>query len=447
MKSDKKYKISILLNQISHYKPFFYLAINNLKFFIKNIEDIKSWIETEIFKNKFMDINHPYPPLLDPKFIDYHKTPLEILWNINAPLPQNYAFLWLYSHGCGMLSLRDYFLAKTNLKIIDTYLFIANGGGEAKQRYLKILEILLSNPSQMYAIALSDTVYKNKEDRDKFFHLFSKDKLAILCQVRDPIELIRHILARKGRWDKTQLNLTKKQNFTLNDRFEDVFIDENHSYFNKNIRIINFPFLFVYADFMKVFDKHKIFYLDLKDIQASNIDLKLKSMSKDLNFKIISDDKNSECIRANYFNAHCMLWLPLFLKINDITINFDFHHRKNYSEYLELYEFLMKKRNEFFGIYIHKNDFLRISSNQNAFRKLSKYLLDFISKLNDRILLENTKLLNINEVIQHLREHPQDRIYLKSILDKDTQHIKNTRMDIVKSWKYYAIFENMFKNF
>ena len=56
MKSDKKYKISILLNQISHYKPFFYLAINNLKFFIKNIEGIKSWIETEIFKNKFNPI-------------------------------------------------------------------------------------------------------------------------------------------------------------------------------------------------------------------------------------------------------------------------------------------------------------------------------------------------------------------------------------------------------
>lgn len=129
MKSDKKYKISILLNQISHYKPFFHLALNNLKFFIKNIDDIKSWIESEVFKNKFMDANHPYPPLLNPKFINYHKTPPEILWNINAPLPENYAFLWLYSHGCGMLSLRDYFLAKTNLKIIDTYLFIATGGG------------------------------------------------------------------------------------------------------------------------------------------------------------------------------------------------------------------------------------------------------------------------------------------------------------------------------
>lgn len=298
----------------------------------------------------------------------------------------------------------------------------------------------------MYAIALSDAVYYNKLDRDKFFHLFSKEKCSILCQVRDPIELIKHILARKGRWDKTQLKLTKKQDFTLNDKFEDIFIDENSSYFNKNIRIINFSFLFVYADFMRVFSKRKIFYLDLKDIRSSNIDLKLKSMSKDLNFKIISDYKNSECIRTNYFKAHCMLWLPLFLKINDITINFDFHHRKNYFAYLDLYEFLMKKRNEFFGIYIHKNDFLRISSDCDAFKKLSEYLLNFISKLNDRILLENKKLLNINEVIQYLREHPADRIYLKSILDKETQHIKNARMDIVKSWKYYAIFEDMFKN-
>ena len=88
---------------------------------------------------------------------------------------------------------------------------------------------------------------------------------------------------------------------------------------------------------------NKIFYLDIEDIRSADIDIKLKSISKDLNFNIISDYNNSECISTNYFQGYCMLWLPLLLEVEDIKIMFDFHHRKDWFNHLDLHELLIKK--------------------------------------------------------------------------------------------------------
>ena len=86
---------------------------------------------------------------------------------------------------------------------------------------------------------------------------------------------------------------------------------------------------------------------------------------------------------------------------------------------------------------------MRLSS-QGVYDVLSKYLIDFILKLDNRIQLENERLLNINEVIEYLKNNESDRIYLKLILDQENKYIKKYRPDIVKSWKYYVIFEDIF---
>ncbi|MBF7048929.1 hypothetical protein, partial [Campylobacter volucris] len=337
------------------YKSYRCLAktINqNLIFCKNNIKNLEKWLLSEEFKKRYYDSNHPYPSLIDPNEVDYKTIDIDFAWKLNLPFPNNYSFIWLYSHGSGMLQLRDYFVGKTNMKVIDTYLF---AGDEAKTRYKKIIDILSSNLKQMYIIALSDIIYKDKKQMIKLFYLFSKNNISILAQIRDPIELIKHVQARKDRWDKTQLKLTKVDEINLSFEFEDVFIDENQSCFNQKIKITNFPYCFVYRVFLPIFKTFvkNIFYLDISEIRSKNIDKKLRLLSNKLNFIPPMNEDCTSLLNTNYFKGSCMLWLPLKLNLNeDCKVIFDFHHRKDWSNHINLYNELFSKKQDLFGIYI-----------------------------------------------------------------------------------------------
>lgn len=63
---------------------------NNEKFFtfvLKNIETICTWLNSSEFKNRYLSIKHPYPPLINPNFIeiDASRHCAELAWDLNLP--------------------------------------------------------------------------------------------------------------------------------------------------------------------------------------------------------------------------------------------------------------------------------------------------------------------------------------------------------------------------
>ena len=57
-----------------------------------------AWVESSEFKEKYINTNHPYPPLLNPDSIDYESISAELAWDINLPLPPKYKMFYLFAH-------------------------------------------------------------------------------------------------------------------------------------------------------------------------------------------------------------------------------------------------------------------------------------------------------------------------------------------------------------
>ena len=78
----------------SSYNPVNFLdsSETTLQFIKANKQSIIIWLESDDFR-QYIETNHPYPPLLNPKNIDYDSITPEIAWDLNLPLPNYYEFI------------------------------------------------------------------------------------------------------------------------------------------------------------------------------------------------------------------------------------------------------------------------------------------------------------------------------------------------------------------
>lgn len=114
------------------------------------------------------------------------------------------------------------------------------------------------------------------------------------------------------------------------------------------------------------------------------------------------------------------------------------------TNFIDLYQMLdIPVTKNLTGIYIHKDDYRKLQNDNEFFKRLSKYLKEFISKLHARIEIEDDLMLKTTDVLEHLRINKKARLSAKSILDYELIYIKQQRPDIVASWKYYQEFEKM----
>lgn len=74
------------------------LYLFNRNYFICQFENIIFWLSSLEFKEKYQ--NHHYPPLLNPKKINYEKINAKLAWDLNLPLLKTKFFIY-GSHGCG----------------------------------------------------------------------------------------------------------------------------------------------------------------------------------------------------------------------------------------------------------------------------------------------------------------------------------------------------------
>ncbi|CAM2802215.1 hypothetical protein [Helicobacter burdigaliensis] len=108
-------KIKEILELHKDYKPIIQNILNNFTYFLDNFVEIKELLKSSEFYNRYKKDNHPYPSLINPKIADYKNIPAELAWEMNLPLPTNYKFIWLYSHGTAATEVGEYLVKKLKI--------------------------------------------------------------------------------------------------------------------------------------------------------------------------------------------------------------------------------------------------------------------------------------------------------------------------------------------
>lgn len=97
-------------------------------------------------------------------------------------------------------------------------------------------------------------------------------------------------------------------------------------------------------------------------------------------------------------------------------------------------------------IYATNKTLEKLQDNRNIYltKKELENLFDVVQK---EMLCNNAKKLKESDVLTYLSQNPKLAKSLKAILDNELSHIKQTRLDIIESWKYYLEFEAICEEF
>ncbi|ENJ8750192.1 hypothetical protein AB2A77_000958 [Campylobacter jejuni] len=131
--------LKIILDLHKNYIPVLKVIFQNFNYTLNHLEMIQEWLLSSDFKQRFQDVNHPYPSLLDPKKlndqaekINYHNISGELAWKMNLPLPENYKLIWLWAACSGTMAIYTFF----NYSDIST---INANGWEDEKKFISII--------------------------------------------------------------------------------------------------------------------------------------------------------------------------------------------------------------------------------------------------------------------------------------------------------------------
>ncbi|ELS3708439.1 sugar transferase, partial [Campylobacter upsaliensis] len=254
-------------------------------FVLEHFDEVSLWLNSKEFKEKYEDINHPYPPLLNPDklndenyILNYEKIPANLAWEMNLPLPRMYEFVGFFLHTNGEKAFSKF------LSMLDIYLFFV-WGYEAGVRYQNCFNFLLRKDRKCALVFLDQSM----KQADKFAILMSDAPL--LCLVRDPIDALKSFLNVRDARSNSVRNFTyPKVNFSH--LFESIIYVHNEQAIYNPHSTQNYPALSAIKAFInpnhwmldyslnksKILSHFKkIIFVDMREIQGDEC---YKTMSR-----------------------------------------------------------------------------------------------------------------------------------------------------------------------
>ncbi|MGX2984874.1 DUF2972 domain-containing protein [Helicobacter sp. 23-1048] len=434
---------------------------------------IKAWVESSEFKEKYLDTNHPYPPLLNPTTIDYGTIDTDIAWEMNLPLPPKYDFIF-FSNGSSASALGILFLEKSNVNH-----FIGYAPKDIYRTYYDILKTTTAKQQKtclfFWSASANTRLPDFNENPKQFLYSISK-KVPMLLIVRDPIGRLRHHLNHLGGSGYEIKPLMKRFNLTCTN-YENLFYKP--TYVNGKS----------YPDFTTFERKKSLnwaisqsFILDsvlqhLKDtisfihcIEFNDLkpDKVIETLDNITNKLGLEQPKNTN-IFLNRINRNCggITQLPsiLYAHPDDLTHNdkenlttlnknggFSFiittpqcidDKQKNFVDITNEIQKDLIIDNSKIVIIIDKQELDNIKQNNQLYNASITYLKNYIKTLKEYTSSINSRLINESQILDYLREHKNARIAIKQMLDTELNYIKTYHPDFIQKWKYYLEFEKM----
>ncbi|ELG7727726.1 DUF2972 domain-containing protein, partial [Campylobacter upsaliensis] len=84
-----------------------------------------------------------------------------------------------------------------------------------------------------------------------------------------------------------------------------------------------------------------------------------------------------------------------------------------------------------------------IKEDKEIKERLKSYFKEFVKVLDEKVRFRKDNALNENDMLEFFKNNANLALQFKALLDKELIHIKQTRPDIITSWKYYQEFEKI----
>ena len=397
------------------------------KFVLVNIHSIVYWLNSNEFK-KYENLS--YPPLANPNDLDIDSSEYcaSLAWDLNIPL-KNSKFVYISPHGVGAAAFLYLLNNACNVFCPASWMLENN----AKYRYmLNFISCIIKNQS---AINISET---NIFEFDKYISLIDKNT-PILFQVRDPISLLKHSYGRD--WSKVERDFNPEFDINYDYSLYINYLTPKKTYMKDDFENL-LENTFISWNLIHKLNKDNINYLDMSEISKDKVYNTFINLSNKFDFTP-PPINTKNMFNRNEFRGYIRYLLPLRFDVDSnirLTIN-----RYYLDDNINIFDYISKNdlKNDI-GIYIEKDkidDFL----NHKDYKKIINYLSNFLNELKKITDYTEKTMMKEEEVLNYLKENKNAREKLKNILDKDLVHIKQTRPDIVSSWKYYQEFEKLFK--
>ncbi|MBM0636966.1 DUF2972 domain-containing protein [Campylobacter sp. VicNov18] len=435
---------------------------NNEKFFafvLENIQIICTWLNSHEFYEKYLMTKHPYPPLINPNFveIDASKHCAQLAWDLNLPLPKHYKFIYISAHGVGAAAFLRYLHQCCNVTCFPSWVL----PHDAKERYCIHHMYLNNDKINQYAINISEI---NLPYFDKFLSLIDYNS-NILCGVRDPIGILKHNWGRD--WSKVQRNYPCEFNLTYDWRYYIHFLTHQNHAIKIDFKELQ-EGVFILDYLLKYFNKNNIHYLDMEEISQTKALNTMNCLAKRFDFTPVHED-SYDLFKIKEFRGYIRYLLPLTFYANPKDLDNMFslstpNNKKNPHIYAKSIPILLERthinsekiniikeiiKNDLcndIGVYIDKKDFEELKHNELLFTSVKNYLHDFLSHIKTTLDEDEAKMMKESDVIDYLRKDKALALRFFNIFEKDFSHLKQCRHDIIASWKYYQEFIKMHKN-
>lgn len=244
---------------------------NFFKFVLEHIDIIINWLNSNEFKEKYL--NHPYPPLINPEFIDIDASEYcaHLSWDLNIPLSKKYKFIYISPHGVGAAAFLRYINETLNTLCFASWVLENN----AKSRYC-FLHTYLNNPNIInQGINLSEL---NVKDLEKFLYLLD-NSVPCIIGVRDPIGILKHCFGRN--WDKVQRNYEPEFNLTYDWHSYIDFLTHKKTKIKWDFKDLENN-VFIIQKLIKILDPKNITYVDMSEFSEEKAFDTLSKLAKNL---------------------------------------------------------------------------------------------------------------------------------------------------------------------
>lgn len=430
--------------KICESKRAFRQSVRHYRAFDKIKPQSKAWVESSEFKAKYLDTNHPYPPLLNPDSIDYDSIPAEFAWELNLPLPPNYDLIY-FSNGASASAYICQCFTHCGLKIYPHWIGI--GKTDFKEKYTLNYDLILQKTNYFNIIIVCVFATHN----NKLFWLLPKS-VPLLYVARDPISRVKsacnHDAGIAIPTQSRRLNLSKTD-------FANLI--PTTKYYTLN-GVANKP------QIQSAFDLNRLYHLACFDSflsQMPNLGEKyifsfesfapnrsfetFQKIAKIFNLNMPQDERlfNTRAEKARFG----LSVLPVEFSHDKITIHICADSSVRNNEIVELTETILGKSHYFINdseiiIYTTKNN-AKLLESSNDFARIKAYLVDYIKALENNVKATLQSLISEENILEYLRNDKQKREMLKSAFDNELGFLKANYPDIVESWKYYNEFEKM----
>ena len=461
------------------------LAIAGLKAFKALYPQSKAWIQSAAFKEKYIDTNHLYPPLLNPKDIDYTKISAQLAWELNLPLPQNYEYIYITS-GSSASEASMYFFDECNV-------CFNRPGYDSKKAFYYAYEFLSGDTQGrkkgLFFYTGEVSHYPNAEHLVASIH----KKVPVFYIARNPIGKIKHMLNHIEGVDVTQIRAKKRLNTDYAEFFPkltyfggtskpsfEVFKNLNDTNWLANTTLNTTSALEALAD--KASFIHCIEFSDMKFDKAFNTYCDLSS--------VLGFDKPKD--KALFTNKCCpttstTTFLPFDIcanadDISDLALdsalqgkqNLDSDSKESYIVSATAQHLLPMLTGKFMATgYVDRNakklsltDLIDITDeiapnlviddtkilvmaqsgikeNEVLYNATKDYVKGLLEYYKAKVKLYKDEQFSEQDVLEFFKANKQSRIFIKNILDKELKHIKEHYPHFIEKWDSYNEFEKM----